>query len=102
MADMDLTATQMMWQPPMIKLTQVGWPGVDDGKETPLFVNPAAISRINRVLSWQNNSDGSKSPEKAATEIHCCHYVCHVIESPETVAIMRDKALGHEAKLKAI
>ena len=101
-SQMDLTATQMVWQPPMIKLTQVGWPEVDDGKETPLFVNPAAISRINRVLSWLTLPDGAKSEPRSATEVHCCHYVCHVIELPETVAIMRDKALGHEAKLKAI
>ena len=102
MADMDLTATQMVWQPAMIKLTQVGWPGLDDGKETSLFVNPAAISRINRVLSWQTLPDGTKSEPKSATEIHCCHYVCHVVESPETIAMLRDKSLGHESKLKAL
>ena len=101
-SQMDLTATQMVWQPPMIKLTQHGWDGLDDGKETILFVNPAVISRINRVLSWQNNPDGTKTEAKAVTEVHCCHYVCHVIEAPEIVAMMRDKALGHESKLKAL
>ena len=38
-----------------------------------------------------------------ATEIHCCHFVCHVLESPDEVARLRDAIFGYTTpELKAV
>lgn len=99
--DANITATQMHWQPPLLRLTQVVYQGLDEGKETTLYVNPQLIQKISRAVFWVNNPDGSKSPGAPATEIHCCHFVCYVAESPETVALLRDKAMGFKPTLEA-
>ena len=102
MSEQNINATQMMWQPPLLKLTQIGLDGVDDGIPTTLYINPALIQKISRAKMWFTKPDGTKSDAVMATELHCCHFVCHVSQDPEFVALMRDKALGHDNPLKAV
>ena len=101
MNGMDFSATQMIWKPALIRLTQVGNPQVNGGAPTPVFLDPNAISYIFVSLTQFNNLDGSKSEPVTCTNINCCHYNVAVIESPETVAMMRDRSLGYEPKLSA-
>lgn len=102
MNEQNITATQMMWQPPLLKLTQVAFDGVDGGNPTPLYVSPSLIAKISRAQMWFTKPDGTKADPVMATEVNCCHFTCHVAESPETVAMMRDSALGHAPKLSAV
>ena len=92
----DMNVTQMMWKPALIRLTQVPYPVIDDGKPTVLFVDPTAIQKVCREMIYFNLPDGERSEGIMATSINCCHFNCSVMESPETVAMLRDKSLGHE------
>lgn len=110
--DHDMTVSQMHWQPALIRLTQIANPDCDEGKATPCFVNPQHITQISRgVTSFTKTINGVVPPE-GMREYHpaqACTFVVisaglglQVVESPEQVALMRDRALGHEVKPKKV
>lgn len=106
--DHDMNVTQMHWQPPLVKLTQVANPDHDEGKPTTCFINAQNITQINRAISSFSkiNADGTVPSSTDKREFHpaqACTVVMvgasqglQVTESPETVAMLRDRALGHE------
>jgi len=99
---MDVTTTQMMWKPPLLRLTQISMPGMVENT-TNLYVDPFVISQISRAKPTHTKEDGTKIQGDECTMVNCCHFVCWVIESPEAVARLRDEALGHKsASLKAL
>src|SRR3990167_5438656 len=102
MTPTDMNVQQMMWRPAFIRLTQVGMPHVDEGKPHPLYLDPQAISMIFRNTMQLNNPDGTKQQFQVCTIIQCCHFQVCVEESVEVVAMLRDKALGHESKPKSV
>ena len=94
--------TAMQWRAPLIKLTQIGNPDVDGGQPTATYVSAEAIGQIRRLkgafVTYDSIVEGNRNfhPAVECTEIHCCHYTMLVTESPETVAMLRDKAFGFE------
>lgn len=100
----DMNVTQMQWQPEMIRLTFVGHPELDGGAQGPIYVKADAINFIQRAQVQFKKMDGSGQmlPGIICTEVHCCHYILYVTESPPQVAALRDAAFGHTpAKAKS-
>lgn len=103
--DMSGNITQMLWKPKLIRLTQIGNPDVDEGKPTPCFLDPATVTSIVAcVAAFATRQDQTKRhPDVYCTAVFYCHGTLHVLETPEQVAVLRDRALGHEPeKLKAV
>ena len=100
----NMDVTNMIWRPALLKLTSMPHPDVDNGATAALFVDPAAISQIRRVLVIQKKAPEFVEPHpgQMGTELHCCHYIVHVMESCEQVALLRDKALGHAPALGSV
>ena len=102
----DFTAVQMHWQPSLIKLTQIPNPDLDHGNPPPCFVAPQQIVAIHRGLTSFSKTTNGVVPPEGNREFHLAVPVTSVVlgyslaymvlESPETVAMLRDKALGHE------
>ena len=89
--------TNMMWRPALLQLTQIGNPDWDNGTPTVCFIDPSAITKLSRVVaSFPTRADPTKKhPDVSCTEVFYCHGALHVIESPEEIAMMRDKIFGH-------
>lgn len=98
MTDVNMTATQMQWQPKLIKLTQVGIPSIDEGQPTAVFINPQHITMICRSRVTYQVPGEEEKHQTLGTYINMVHATAHVQESPEVVAMLRDKALGFEAE----
>lgn len=94
---MDLTSTVMYWKPKLLRLTHVGLADIDGGRETPCYVRPDEITMIRRMHVADPSVAADKRTDIIGTVVwlHGSAYV-HVTESVEQVALMRDKALGHE------
>ena len=96
-----MNVTQMYWQPKLIFLHQVGCPDIGDGQPTPLYVNPQLIKSIRIVVHSFVTINTSLKEKKEfhqgqlGTEVFCEGFSCVVIEPPEFVAMLRNKALGH-------
>ncbi len=97
-----ITATNMMWQPAMIRLTQVPSVTVDDGAPVACYVNPAKIVSIFRGNDIRKSADGSESRTTCTIVVLEVGGHVGVEESPQTVAMLRDRALGVEAKLSSV
>lgn len=97
--DMTGSITQMHWKPRLLRLTQIGNPDVDDGHPTSCYIDAQAITRISRVVAaFSMRADPQKRhPDVLCTEVFYCHGAVHVLETPEQIALMRDRALGHES-----
>jgi len=91
------------WQPELIKVTQINNPMIDNGEPTPAFLNPANISFIVRgVVTW-NTPDGQTGNPLTCTNIYLIpggHV--SVVESPEEVNKLRNKAFGVKPKLMEV
>lgn len=106
----DFTAVQMYWQPALIKLTQLPNPEHDGGKPTPCYVAAQQITLISRGLtSFSKTRNGHVTdpalreyfPAQEATFVVINSSVAlQVLETPEQVALLRDRALGHKPELK--
>lgn len=97
----DMTVSQMYWQPPLLKLTYVPNPEVDDGQPTTCFVCPQSITAIGRQKTqfFKVEEAGARHPPVTCTAvIVSASMVFYVTESPEEIARLRDKAMGHEQK----
>ena len=84
----------------LMRVTHIPNPGVDDGVETPAFINPEHIILIMRGTARFGNTEDPESfkacPPQAGTLVMLSptgHI--YVSESPEEVAHLRDRALGH-------
>lgn len=98
----------MAWQPPLLRLTQCVHPDTDGGVAGPCFVAPQHIMCIMRVNLVHHKSPYKGGEEQeyyagvSATSISLSPSLSmNVIESPEVVASMRDRALGFGPKLES-
>jgi len=99
----DIDVRNMVWRPGLIRLTQIASPEIDDGKPTTLYIDPGSIVTIRRSHGAFNKAGTSESyPRISCTEVFFCHGGLLVEESPETVALLRDKAFGQAPKPTAV
>lgn len=111
MPEINQNVTSMLWRAPLLRLTCIGNPDVNEGRPTNTFVPPEAIGQIRRMWGAYRTKESLHDvanppryhPGVECTEVHCGHYTLLVTELPETVAMWRDKALGFEPTgLKAV
>ena len=101
---MDLTATQMVWRPKLIRLTQIGNPDFNNGESQSCFIDPGVITAVYRAPAAFSKRDKpeERHPSVECTAVFYCHGTLHVLESPEEVALLREQAYGHKVELKTI
>lgn len=104
MNEQDVNVTNMVWQPEMIALTQAPDPDIDNGETTQIFVNPQMIVAIYRLVVERWNKDKTATPEFRVGTFVVLQVGGHVTvtESPGRVALLRDRALGHERKMAMV
>mgnify|MGYP001569832499 CR=1 FL=1 len=97
------------WTPKLIELTQIGCPDFANGETTKCFVDVRLIGFICASIGAFNKRNpetpGDKHPDQQCTTIwltgggpsHCL-----VLETPEEVALRRDRALELPVSLKGI
>jgi hypothetical protein len=93
MSQQSVDVTNMTWRPALVALTLMPNPNVDNGVATRAFVDPSAISAVWRAQVKVENE--AQVDQQTYTIVHCCHYHVVVVETPEQVALLRDRALGH-------
>ena len=104
----DINATQMIWQPPLIKLTSSPHPDVDGGKSSNCYKNPQHITTIERkaIKHWKMDAkDESYPPQLCTAVVVSSQLILYVTESPDQVAAKRNEALGHlltRAEIKSV
>lgn len=98
----DFTATQMYWQPSLIRLTQMPDPEMDEGRPTVCYISPDKILAIHRIRTafskaGQNGPQEYREyhPHVVCTCVVTGYYNLMVTELPEQIAILRDQAMGH-------
>lgn len=103
MNDQRIDVTNMMWQPEMIRLTQIGNPEIDNGKSQPMYIDPSTIKCVRSTMGAFRKAGTDQWHESVpCTEVNCCHFVAMVVESPEQVAMLRNAALGYQQKVRTI
>lgn len=105
MHDHDMNVTQMMWQPALLRFTAVPHP--DMTEQGPHYVYIAAhliTGAERRPFRWSKlDSKEEQWPTQVGTSIMLASGGGYWVEElPETIALMRDKALGHEPKIGAV
>ena len=92
-----MNVTNMMWRPPLLKLTSYSIPEINNGEPTSVFLEPSGITTIRRVLTSRKKPGVEESyPDIEVTEVFFCHGSILCMETPEQVAMLRDRAFGHE------
>lgn len=91
--EMGGSITNMRWQPPLIRLTQVSIDCVDGGASTTCYVAPDAIYQIHRSRVWSGDKAG-EGQEICCTEVYGAYMKAQVLETPEEICRLRDEALG--------
>jgi len=87
------------WKPELVRVTQIGNPEVCDGKETTAFLDPSLICSVFRAMSRWNLMNGERSkPVEATTVLLANDSMLSVIESPEEINVLRNKAYGVKFK----
>ena len=96
-SSMEVNATQMLWRPRLIKLTQ---PAGDGVAESVLYIQPEFISAIRRIRA----KPGKDDEEIEATIVIANSFAHHIVvlETPDEVARLRDIAFGFEQKLESV
>lgn len=87
---------------PLIRLTQIGNPDHDGGKPTPIYIDPSCISYIRRTSGafvrgeskGRPDFDLHKRTDCTAVNLHGSNEML-VEETPEVIAMLRDRAYGH-------
>lgn len=82
-----------IWKSPLIKLTLVCNPSVNGNKPTICYIDPQLITHIYAAESQFKDQ---------CTVVAMCHGSMLVLESPNEVALLRDRMLGYEQKPKAV
>ncbi len=97
------------WTPQLIELTQIGCSEFDGGQPTPCFVDPRNIVSIVRGLGGFYLKSSDTLTTQAITPHAPCTAVMvvgsgivHVIETPQEVALRRDRALEIPVNLKEV
>lgn len=105
MSEQNFTATQMVWQPPMLRLTRVQHPDLNGGKPENAYVRPDLIATIQST--WVCLEKMSGGPERHPPVL--CSLIAlttggyiHVSEPPDVIAMQRDRALGYHQRPQAI
>ena len=98
--DISGNMTQMLWQPKLLKLTFVAHPSINNGKASPCYVAAQHIILI-KLTNTKLDDDPSVSFNSTLIVTDCREFL-HVVESPDVVAMMRDRALGHEPTVSAV
>lgn len=98
----EMNVQQMLWKPALIKLTQAPYPDVDGNEPTACYVDPSAIVAVSRLMMKPKGHDGTDGEPRCVTFVNICHGHYYVTETPEQVAMARDRALGHESKPRAV
>ena len=99
MTNTDMSVTQMQWQPALMCLTYVARPQLDGGVPTRCYVSPQNIIAIVRWRAEYDLPDGGKVTQCCTgVQLSPLGHWLHVLESPEEVAAMRDRAFGIERK----
>lgn len=95
------------YQPPFVRLTQVGQPSVSDGVPVVCYVDPTMIMLVAR--GW----GGFAPPQSASDELKSAYLKSHcehtsiwlkggggisVVEPPEIVHMLRERALGRDVR----
>jgi len=93
---MDVNTSLMTWKPRLIRLSAIAVPGLCEAHD--VYVDPQAISYVGRATPVHTAADGTKTPGSECTLVHCCHYTLWVTDSPAQVAMLRERALGHETE----
>jgi len=98
--DISGNMTQMLWQPRLLRLTYVAHPLLNGGKASTCFVAPQHIILI-RLTNTKLDDDPNASFDSTLVVTDCKEFL-HVTEAPDIVAMMRDRALGHEPTVSAV
>lgn len=100
-----VTATQMVWQPRLLRLTKIPHPDLNDGEPEAAYIRPDFITKIH--TTWVTQEKMHVKDEKYGPVI--CTYIAlqggdgfHVMEPPDVIAAMRDRALGFEPQLDPV
>ena len=104
-SQMDLTATQMVWRPKLIRLTMIGNPDYRNGEPSACYIDPGVITAIFQVPAafQKRNKPEERHPDVECTAVFYCHGTIHVLESPDEIARLREAAYGNEpTKFKAV
>ena len=102
MNEHDMSVTNMLWQPAMLALTAIAHPEIDSGVPTQCFVSPDNIAYMYRA---KVKNVQIERPDDPPTFSLCTIVVfkvgghISVEESPQAIAVLRDRALGHSPKL---
>lgn len=99
---MEGSITNMVWQPELIKLTQIPRDDVDGGGAVTIFLHPAFIVSIHRHIVQHRDMKGEPifEPQCATVVALSTNQYAYVTESPSEVAALRDVAFGHRPKNK--
>lgn len=98
MGPQEMSVSSMQWQPALIKLTTLD-PNVPPGEAGSCFIAPQLIIGIARATVQFNNTQNpeEKRPFSYGTYVSISPHMGYwVTESTEVVAMLRDRALGHE------
>ncbi len=92
----DTTIGYDVIRPKLIQLTQCGCPDFNDGKPTPVFINPELITSIRYGRSdWRKFGTDEHHDSFEATIVVTTNEHFLIVETVEEVARRRDAALGH-------
>lgn len=99
------------YQPPLIKLTQIGQPNVAGGQPTECYVDPTLIMLVtSNYGGWNAPTTATEADKEQFIHAHREHTgiwlrsggcVC-VEESPAFVHMLRERALGREVNLGVV
>jgi hypothetical protein len=104
MSGNSMDVTNMVWQPPLLKLTRVPHPDLV-GQATATFIRPDLVATIQS--SWVNLKRIDSEKERHPPMMCTCIFLTtgghlFVMEEPDAVALLRDRALGHQKGPRAV
>lgn len=99
----DVNVQQMMWKPKLIRVTQIGAVGTDDGFPTVAYLAPDEIVAMVRCAGGLKDEE-SKDPfvKVSCTYIRMNSFSVMVTETPDQIAAMRDEAFGYQDASKPL
>lgn len=94
----DVTVQNKSWSPRMVKLTSIGNHEVNGGKPTATYVDPYCVAlAVRSIGAWSVQIEGSEQNPRVECTIVWLRgggtANILVVETPEEVALLRDRAL---------